>query len=119
MHHRCKPQTKHAHRYFDRGIAVCERWSDFTLFLEDMGEAPRGLSLDRIDNDRGYSKENCRWTNQREQIWNSSRTTLIEFRGKSQSIRAWAKELKINRGTMLTGLWAGKSLALICGERGK
>jgi hypothetical protein len=104
MHRRCLPGFLHHHRYYDRGIAVCKRWDSFENFLADMGECHDGLTLDRKNNDRGYMKSNCRWATRKEQVWNSTRTTLILFRGKLQSIRAWAKELGINRGTMLKGL---------------
>ncbi len=47
--------------YGGRGITVCSEWRDFTVFLKDAGESPEGLTLDRIENDKGYYKENCRW----------------------------------------------------------
>lgn len=68
--------------YAARGITVCERWLDFPAFLQDMGEAPDGMEIDRIDNDRGYEPGNCRWTDRQTQVRNSAHAKFVEFDGE-------------------------------------
>jgi hypothetical protein len=66
------------HKYGGRGITVCDRWLDFNNFLKDMGEPQKDYSIERIDNDKGYSKENCKWASSSEQMRNTRRTKLTE-----------------------------------------
>lgn len=71
MWNRCRtPSYWKRDRYQNRGIKVCTRWRSFDDFVADMGERPRGMSIDRINNDKGYSPENCRWATQSQQVTN-------------------------------------------------
>lgn len=77
MRARCNnPNDSDYASYGGRGISVCQRWDDFRLFLDDMGERPEGMTIDRIDNDAGYGPDNCRWANAFTQA-NNKRTNRI------------------------------------------
>lgn len=57
--------------YGGRGITICDRWrNNFKAFLSDMGLRPLGMSIDRVDNNKGYNKDNCRWATRSEQMKN-------------------------------------------------
>lgn len=85
------------HLYGARGIEMCDAWrSDFSQFLTDMGRRPTKLhSLDRIDNDGNYEPKNCRWATKEEQMSNQTKTIRVTYLNKTQSVRAWCKELQI------------------------
>lgn len=68
MIYRCtNPKDKKWKYYGGRGIRVCSRWKQFDLFYKDMGDRPEGTTLDRIEGDKGYYKENCRWADRKTQ----------------------------------------------------
>lgn len=99
------------HRYGWRGIRVCERWrASFDAFLEDMGPAPNGRELDRIDNDGNYEPSNCRWATRREQVRNTRRSTRLTGFGKTMNLVDWAEEYGMNKVTLLGRLRKGLSL---------
>ena len=97
---RTRTKTKKSHLYFDKGIKVCERWMSFDNFYTDMGEKPEGKSIDRIDGNKGYSPENCRWATLEEQNNNTSKNHLITAFGKTMTLALWGKELNIKPNTI-------------------
>ena len=76
--------------YGGRGIDVASEWHDFNTFFADMGERPQGLSLDRVDNSKGYSKENCRWATTSEQATNKRNNRFLTAFGRTIPISWWA-----------------------------
>lgn len=98
---RCvNPNDASYQRYGGKGIAVCDRWKVFENFLADMGEAPAGLSIDRIDNSKGYSPENCRWADDFQQSNNRDMVLSITAFGRSQTLGEWSKETGIAHSTI-------------------
>jgi hypothetical protein len=91
---------KSYHRYGGRGISVCERWKQFENFLSDIGDVPPGMTIDRIDNNGDYSKENCRWASHKEQARNRSNNRLVSAFGRTQPLSAWAEEYRIPWDTL-------------------
>lgn len=106
---RCNnPKSERYCDYGGRGITVCDRWlNSFEAFLEDMGEKPEGLSLDRKDNSKGYDADNCRWATDVEQARNKRNNTLLEYDNRIQPASAWAEEKGIPYGTLLARLEKG------------
>lgn len=93
MRARCNnPNHESYPNYGGRGITVCERWDDFWLFVEDMGNRPPGLTLDRIRNNEGYSPSNCRWATRKEQLTNRR---MYQIRGLPGTIEKHRRRYRI------------------------
>lgn len=88
MRERCTNKNHQRYPYYGgRGIRVCERWlHSFTNFLADMGERPPGTTLDRIDSDGDYCKENCRWRTRVGQCRNKRSNITVEYQGRSMCL---------------------------------
>lgn len=104
MLQRCYSKNcKQYHRYGGRGITVCKEWKDdsTTFYRWAIQSGYReGLTLDRVDNDKGYSPDNCAWVTNRVNVNHTSRTHFITYNGKTQSMKQWANELGINYSTL-------------------
>jgi len=118
MRGRCTNNKRADYKYYGgRGISYDSRWDNFLNFVADMGEAPKDLTLDRIDNNVGYSKENCRWVSRKDQVYNSSRIRLITIAGETKPLRDWLLQTGVSRGSFYYQLGKGKSEAVaIFGE---
>jgi hypothetical protein len=101
MRQRCKNKDCKAHSdYGGRGITICPEWDDFSKFYADMGPRPKGTSLDRKNNNVGYSPENCHWADQKTQTRNRRTTTFCEFQGETLPLQTWAERFKLPYKTL-------------------
>ena len=84
--------------YGGRGITICPEWKDsYLAFLSDMGRSNKEQSLDRIDVNGGYSKENCRWATAKTQCRNKTNTKFIVVNGKTYKAMELADALQVHR----------------------
>jgi hypothetical protein len=99
MKDRCfNKNNRNYKNYGGRGITVCDEWrKSFLTFYNDMGKRPSEKSLDRIDNNGNYCKNNCRWATPKEQNRNTRRNKKIEAFGKIKTIVEWSEEFNFSR----------------------
>lgn len=108
MLNRCSNSNDTRYSYYGgRGIKVCERWLTFENFLTDMGNPADDLSLDRIDSDGDYCKENCRWATRQEQAINRRSSVMLTHNGITMTATDWARSLGISAPAMYGRILAG------------
>lgn len=101
MRVRCKDDRSSSRAYyFDKSVTVDPAWERFETFLEDMGPAGPGMSLERKDNDLGYTRENCYWLPSGRQVDNRGVTKWVEFGGRRQTLAQWSKETGVPYHTL-------------------
>ncbi len=123
MRRRCmNPDCRDYPRYGGRGITVCKEWDSYDVFLSDMGLRPSDdHQIERRDNDRGYSPENCRWATRVEQARNKSNNRRVTARGKRLTLVEWAEVTGLGAATIKKRLDSGwpNELALFTPARKK
>lgn len=115
MKQRCMNPKHTDYKYYgEKGITVCNEWLKFSGFYSDMGERPEGLTLDRIDNSKGYSKDNCRWATKLEQTLNrgDNRNNTSGCRGVSKKDNKWRAYVMVNYKQINLGTFTNKRDAI-------
>lgn len=109
MLRRCKDKNIKSISYKKSHIQVCQQWRNAKIFIDWAlsNGYKEGLQIDRIENSKGYSKENCRWVTPRQNSNNKSNTVYIEYKNIRKPLQYWGDELKINAHTLSTRLKRG------------
>lgn len=121
MRSRCNdPTNDHYNRYGGRGIKVCDEWyKDFMKFYNwsiANGYSDK-LSIDRINNDKGYCPDNCRWATAKTQANNTSQNKRVEYNGETHTIAEWSDIVGIKQNTITYRLKRGWSVERTLTER--
>ncbi len=96
MMNRCKNENDPNYQnYGGRGISVCVEWESFENFYADMGNKADGMSIERLDVNGNYSKENCVWANVKQQANNKRNNNLITFNEETKTLSQWAEHYSI------------------------
>jgi len=112
MRGRCfNPNTAGYKNYGERGITVCVRWrNSFNNFLSDMRRCPKGLTIERIDNNGNYELGNCQWATAKQQARNRRDNRHINHGGRTKLLIEWAEELGINYSTLQSYIYRGHTM---------
>lgn len=97
MRARCNnPKDSDYSDYGGRGILICERWDDFSLFYSDMGLRPKGLTIDRINVNGNYEPLNCRWASRKTQANNKRTNRRIAIGSETKTLQEWCRHFGID-----------------------
>lgn len=98
MKRRCNnPNDSHYKHYGAKGVKVCDEWADsFEKFFADMGEPRSDQSIERIDRNSGYCKENCKWATTKQQANNRSNNKMVTAWGETKTLAEWCDNLSLN-----------------------
>ena len=112
---RCYSPTHKSHaNYGGRGIGVCDRWRySFVNFYTDVGDPPKGHTLDRINNNADYEPNNCRWATPKEQSRNSRKVRLITYAGETMNLTEWAARIGVSHATIIRRIKKGWPLEIV------
>lgn len=113
MKSRCRSQSYHAHKHYaGKGVAVCNEWLQFEAFYEWAlkNGYKDDLTLDRVDNSKGYEPSNCRFVTIADQQRNKTSNRIVTFQGKTKSICQFADDIGIARATLCNRLSRGWSV---------
>lgn len=117
MKYRCTNKKDKDYKYYgQRGITVCERWLlSFENFYRDMGERPEGMTLDRIDVNKGYCLENCRWASQEQQVINrrKSSSNTSGFVGVTKNGDRWGARIQVKGKQIYIGTYDSPTQAAL------
>lgn len=115
--YRChNPKSKDYPHYGGRGICVCEEWRKSYLSFHEWAMQngyKEGLQIDRIDNDKGYSPDNCRWATPKQNSNNRGNKVMITALGLTLSVNEWSEKLGVRRDYLYNRFYAGKAEAYI------
>jgi hypothetical protein len=120
MNNRCNnPRNSRFGDYGGRGIVICERWMKFENFFADMGEQPKGLQIERIDNDGNYEPSNCKWATRLEQANNRRSNKMLTLNGESKLLKLWTKDLGLGQHTIRDRIRRGLSMERVLTSAGR
>lgn len=108
MRKRCQNENSDSYKHYGgRGIEICQRWNDYENFLADLGERPKGMTLDRINTNGNYEPSNCRWASWQTQQNNRRNNRILEHNGRRETAANWARILGINPASISWRLFRG------------